>query len=202
MKQTLLYEGRTIIQQIKIELEKFFDNFDNTETLVELQNKLHQWREQVESAHQMKVSIDGNLQKIDEIKKQRQKAKVHLIRLKEELEEFLKEKRKRLEYMKLACDNPLELNELLFYAQKISSSTSAPHNWDSSKPLGLFKPPNPQEDMMRSRKHTIEAESEIENKKFGESLETNKIDQINMPMGKPLPQRKEESDEEFDFDNF
>ena len=40
--------------------------------------------------------------------------------------------------------------ELLFLAHKISSTSAAPNDWTPSKPLGLFKPPHPQEDAMRA----------------------------------------------------
>ena len=41
-------------------------------------------------------------------------------------------------------------DDIIRYAKRISYTTAAPPGWNPPQPLRLFKPPNPQEDMMRS----------------------------------------------------
>jgi len=44
----------------------------------------------------------------------------------------------------------IDINDIVSYAGKISSSIAAPPNWDPSLPLGNYLPPAPTEEMMRA----------------------------------------------------
>lgn len=108
--------------------------------------------------------------------------------------------------------DPVAIEELLGYARNVSSTTSAPADWNPSKPLKLFRPPNPQEDMMRSSLlyKSMEPTDHPEKGMHEETLETRATASAKAPEkekpkskhpsppGKTKPVEKGDSDTEMD----
>lgn len=68
------------------------------------------------------------------------------------LQNALDEARPRLAALKRANKRPVDVDEVISYGSKISSSLSAPAGWDPTQPLGRHLPPAPGPDMMQMGK--------------------------------------------------
>jgi Vitamin-D-receptor interacting Mediator subunit 4 len=68
------------------------------------------------------------------------------------LQDALDEATPRLSALEKSNKRPVDVDEVIAYATKISATLAAPPGWDPSKPLGNHMPPAPSEDMMRAGK--------------------------------------------------
>jgi len=75
------------------------------------------------------------------------------------LEKVVEEAKAKQESMRLAIEGATSVADLVEYAHKISYTTSAPHNWDSRKPLVGYRPPAPQEEHMKASFSYVAVES-------------------------------------------
>lgn len=53
-------------------------------------------------------------------------------------------------HLKRCTSTDFDINSILDFAQRISGTTSAPPGWKPGEPLGLHRPPNPQEEQIRA----------------------------------------------------
>eukprot|EP01114_Cavostelium_apophysatum_P015072 TRINITY_DN4035_c0_g1_i1.p1 TRINITY_DN4035_c0_g1~~TRINITY_DN4035_c0_g1_i1.p1 ORF type:complete len:188 (-),score=53.72 TRINITY_DN4035_c0_g1_i1:129-692(-) len=120
------------------------------EKLLEKDAKLHELLEELEQHQRFQLRIANIKKEIEEKDRSIQQIAFQLKKAEGLLEEVVEDAKSKLAVIETSDEGSVLPEELIAYAHKISYTSAPPVGWVQGMPLGMFRPPQPQEDEMRS----------------------------------------------------